>query len=155
MSERLAPEKRPRRDFIGMAGLWASGVAILGSVLGMARLAKPAVTPEKSQIFRLGSAVEFPAGTVKILTERNLRVESRGTGIAVMSLICTHLGCVVGESPGGFKCPCHGSVFDEQGHVLGGPAPRALKWLEVSQAVDGSLIVNAGKEVPPGSYFLA
>jgi len=28
-----------------------------------------------------------------------------------------------------FKCPCHGSVFNESGKCIGGPSPRALDTL--------------------------
>lgn len=52
--------------------------------------------------------------------------------------ICTHLGCspkyepLVGEVsptwPGGFYCPCHGSMFDMSGRVFKGvPAPINLE----------------------------
>ena len=62
--------------------------------------------------------------------------------------ICTHLGCSPSEKftpgavsgigadwPGGFFCPCHGSIFDLAGRVfLSQPAPTNLeipphKWL--------------------------
>ncbi len=62
--------------------------------------------------------------------------------------ICTHLGCSPSEKfapgsregmtedwPGGFLCPCHGSIFDLAGRVyLSQPAPTNLeipphKWL--------------------------
>lgn len=40
--------------------------------------------------------------------------------------LCTHLGCVPTRKPEGWFCPCHGSVFDNSGRVLKGPAPRNL-----------------------------
>jgi menaquinol-cytochrome c reductase iron-sulfur subunit len=44
------------------------------------------------------------------------------------SINCTHLGCPVQYVPGGhiFLCPCHGSIFNDDGTVAGGPAARPL-----------------------------
>ena len=153
MSSRLDDEPVARRDFLGLAGLWCSGLAIFGSLVSMARLPKPRVTPEASKRFRVGKPEEFAAGTVKIITDRNVRLEATDRGVAALSLVCTHLGCIVQESEGGFSCPCHGSKFDASGKVTGGPAPRALPWLTVSQAADGTLMVDAGSETKPGTYY--
>lgn len=153
MSDRLAPEPLPRRDFLGLSGLWAAGLAIFGSLLGMVRLAKPSVLPEAGARFRIGRPDEFPPGTSRVLVERNVRVVSKKEGVAAVSLICTHLGCIVSKTEAGYACPCHGSVFDEDGEVSGGPAPRGLRWLEVSLAADGSLAVDANREVPPGTFY--
>lgn len=48
--------------------------------------------------------------------------------VTVFSPICTHLGCGYRWESGkqAFTCPCHGSVFDREGTVKAGPAPRAL-----------------------------
>ncbi len=70
--------------------------------------------------------------------------------------ICTHLGCSPSEKfasgaasgigadwPGGFLCPCHGSIFDLAGRVfLSQPAPTNLeipphKWLSGSLVLIG------------------
>ncbi len=156
MPGRLEPEPVARRDFLGLAGLWAAGIAIFGSILGMARLPKPSVLPEASARFRIGKPSEFPAGTVKIVPEHKVRIAATEAGVAAMSLVCTHLGCIVDEMPeGGFSCPCHGSKFDATGKVTGGPAPRALPWLAIAQGADGSLIVDKNREVKPNEYFNA
>ena len=152
MPGRLEPKPLPRRDWLGLAGLWAAGAAIVGSLLGMARLPKPRVTPEASSRFRVGSKEEWPAGTIRLMPEHNVRVISTTQGIAAMSLICTHLGCIVGETASGFKCPCHGSQFDADGKVIGGPAPRALRWLEITQAADGAILVDTAREAEAGHF---
>jgi cytochrome b6-f complex iron-sulfur subunit len=121
----------------------------------MARLPVPRVLPEPGSRFRIGRPEEFSPGSTRILVERNVRVVATARGVAALSLVCTHLGCIVAESPEGFKCPCHGSRFDSTGNVLGGPAPRPLRWLEVSRAADGSLLVDAKKEVPQGTFYRA
>jgi hypothetical protein len=37
--------------------------------------------------------------------------------------------------------------------VLQGPAPRGLRWLELSSAADGRLMADLDREVEPGTYF--
>lgn len=52
----------------------------------------------------------------------------------IMIGVCTHLGCIpLGQNPGdnrgqygGWYCPCHGSVYDTDGRIRHGPAPRNL-----------------------------
>ena len=153
MSGRLDPENIPRRDFLGIAGLWAVAAAAAGAMAAMARLPMPRVLPEASSRFRAGTPQAFPAGSVTVLTERHVRVMSTEKGIAAISLVCTHLGCIVGESATGFLCPCHGSSFDARGKVTGGPAPRPLRWLQISQAADGVLVIDTGKEVSPDTFY--
>jgi ubiquinol-cytochrome c reductase iron-sulfur subunit len=49
--------------------------------------------------------------------------------------VCTHLGCVpnerrgmqAGNANGGWLCACHGSVYDESGRIITGPAPLNLE----------------------------
>lgn len=43
--------------------------------------------------------------------------------------ICTHLGCVPLGHDGpydGWRCPCHGSIYDTSGRIRQGPAPSNL-----------------------------
>jgi cytochrome b6-f complex iron-sulfur subunit len=45
-----------------------------------------------------------------------------------LASVCTHQACeITGYAGQTFICPCHGSQFDATGHVVGGPAPRALR----------------------------
>lgn len=153
MSSRLEPDPVGRRDFLGLAGLGAALIALFGSVAGMARLPKPTLMPEPGSRFRIGAMDEIPVGGARVIPERNVRVVRSPRGVAVMSLVCTHLGCIVAEGSEGFNCPCHGSRFGRDGGVLGGPAPRGLRWLEVSRAADGTLLADADREVPAETWF--
>ncbi|MFH1279230.1 MAG: Rieske 2Fe-2S domain-containing protein [Candidatus Eisenbacteria bacterium] len=155
MPSRLEPEPLPRRDFLGLAGLWAAGAAIVGSIAGMARLPVPQVLPEADRRFRIGKPGEFPPGTSRIIPGRNVRVVSEERGIAAVSLVCTHLGCIVSETSDGYSCPCHGSKFGRGGEVIQGPAPRPLRWLEISRAADGALVVDGDREVDPWTFYRA
>ncbi|HJT22458.1 MAG TPA: ubiquinol-cytochrome c reductase iron-sulfur subunit [Nitrospira sp.] len=69
-------------------------------------------------------------------------IRQQGGQVTVFSPMCTHLGCGYhwdGEAQQ-FKCPCHGSVFDVSGRVVGGPAPRPLDALP-SKVDNGRLLV--------------
>lgn len=63
--------------------------------------------------------------------------------VTVYSPICTHLGCGFRWDAAAkrFKCPCHGSEFDPEGKVVGGPAPRPLDRLPV-RIENGRLLVQ-------------
>jgi menaquinol-cytochrome c reductase iron-sulfur subunit len=68
--------------------------------------------------------------------ERAVWLIKRSDGrITAFSPSCPHLGCGYRWIPQDrkFKCPCHASVFDIDGKVLGGPAPRPLDALETKQ----------------------
>jgi cytochrome b6-f complex iron-sulfur subunit len=45
-----------------------------------------------------------------------------------LNAVCTHLGCVVpwNKAENKFKCPCHGSQYNDEGKVIRGPAPLSL-----------------------------
>lgn len=62
--------------------------------------------------------------------------------VTIFSPMCPHLGCGYhwDASESKFKCPCHGSVYDVTGKVLGGPAPRPLDHLP-SKVEEGRLMV--------------
>jgi glycine/D-amino acid oxidase-like deaminating enzyme/nitrite reductase/ring-hydroxylating ferredoxin subunit len=49
--------------------------------------------------------------------------------LTLLSPVCTHMGCVVGWNVAErtWDCPCHGSRFKPDGHVLSGPAETPLR----------------------------
>lgn len=65
------------------------------------------------------------------------------TGFRAVSLVCTHLGCIVrwNAAQKEFECPCHAARFDVEGRVLAGPPPRALPAFNAA-AVQGEVIVS-------------
>jgi menaquinol-cytochrome c reductase iron-sulfur subunit len=58
-------------------------------------------------------------------------VKKPDSSVVAYSSNCTHLGCGYRwiEAQQRFACPCHGSIFDINGTVLAGPAPRPLDTL--------------------------
>ena len=142
-----------RRDFIGLASLGAVLLSSLTVLTGIFRMSKPNVRYEEATKFKIGKIENFPVGTVQKLDERGVFIFATDEGLHAISSVCTHLGCIVAVTDTGFQCPCHGSRYNEQGKVVGGPAPRNLAWLEISQSVDGSLEVDTAKAVPTGTKY--
>lgn len=73
--------------------------------------------------------------------------------VAAISLVCTHLGCTVNRVETGFLCPCHGSQYDSDGLVVGGPAPKTLHWLEIKKVPGGQIEIDSGTSLPENSFF--
>lgn len=143
-----------RRDFLGLAALWSFIAAWLLTFIGLGKFPMPALLPDVSNIFKIGKLEDIPVGTEKIYEEKKVRIVRDHEGIYAVSLICTHLGCIVAKTNEGYSCPCHGSKFNDKGKVVGGPAPKGLNWLEVSQLPSGKLVVNADKSVKAGTKFI-
>ncbi len=143
-----------RRDFLSFSAFAAAIVGVFSAVLGSMRFMKPNVRYEESSKFKIGKPESFPEGSFKDLDDKKVFIYSDKDGIFAISKVCTHLGCIVYAVDWGFQCPCHGSRYNEEGKVIGGPAPRNLPWLEISQEVDGSLVVDAARDVPKGTKYI-
>ena len=150
-SETQNKEGVSRRDFLSTASIGMVVLSALSVFAGLFRMSKPNVRFEEATKFKIGKAENFPVGTVKKLDDKGVFIFSTDEGLHAISSVCTHLGCIVAISDTGFQCPCHGSKYDENGKVIGGPAPRNLAWLEISRSVDGSLMVDTSSAVPAGT----
>ncbi len=142
-----------RRDFLSKASIGAAALTVVSVFAGIFRMFKPTVRYEESMRFKIGKPSDFPVGTVKKIDERGVFIFANDDGMHAISAVCTHLGCIVNVTDWGFQCPCHGSKYNPNGKVIGGPAPRNLAWLEISQNVDGTLVVDASREIPAGTKF--
>jgi len=149
-TETVAVSRRRLLGWITGAGLVGSGVL---SAISNFVFIKPRATYGAPQRFSIGKPDAFPPGTRITLEARRICVVREGAKLAAISTTCTHLGCIVGLSDTGFACPCHGSRFDTDGTVTGGPAPRALPWFKITLAPNGEIEVDKDTEVAPGSYL--
>ena len=136
---------------------WLSGFGLFGSAILSAFsnfvFIKPRATYGQPQRFNIGKPDEYPSGTRISLDVRRVCIVREGNKFAAISTTCTHLGCIVGVAETGFACPCHGSRFDQDGNVTGGPAPKPLPWFKVSLAPNGEIEIDKDTQVEPGSYL--
>jgi len=146
-------KKMSRKDFLKFSVIGACVTAGAMTLIGLLKFPLPSLLPDISNKFKIGSPEDFPVGTTKIFPDKNVIVSRDEKGLFAISLVCTHLGCIVSKTSQGFSCPCHGSKYDEKGDVVKGPAPRALDWFEISQLPSGKLVVDTGKRVLVGKKY--
>lgn len=145
-----AQKEISRRRFLG----FAFGVSLVGLV-GQAGVALLQFFKPRSEPGVFGSEVvagaveEFAPGTVSYIQKGRFYISRlEDGGVLAMWQRCTHLGCTVPwrEDEGQFHCPCHSSLFNRNGEVTGGPAPRPLDLFPV-RLQDGNLVVDTGQPV--------
>jgi cytochrome b6-f complex iron-sulfur subunit len=139
-----------RREFVGIA--W--GIALVG-LFGQAGLAllqffKPRITPGGfgGEVVA-GNVEEFQPGTVNYVRKgRFYVVREEDGGVLALWQRCPHLGCTVPwrEDQDQFNCPCHSSLFNRQGEVIGGPAPRPMDLFPV-RLQDSRLVVDTSQPI--------
>lgn len=149
-SPHFQQQQLTRRRFLGLA-FGASLVALFGQAgVAMIQFFRPRV-----QAGAFGGEVtagvpeEFAPGTVNYVQKGRFYISRlEDGGVLALWQRCTHLGCTVPwrEEEGQFHCPCHSSLFNRNGEVTGGPAPRPLDLFPVSQR-DGNLVVNTGQPI--------
>ena len=131
-----------RRDFLRLA---TTGLLSAAGLIGIAELIRflgfESEQPPKT-VFDVGLASQYAAGSHTLLREVPAILLSSQAGFRAISLVCTHLGCTVEESDGGFTCPCHSSRYDADGNVMRGPARLPLRQLRVETTADGRLLIH-------------
>ena len=128
-----------RRDFLKLVRdgfLYLSGALALG---GFLRFLDFDPNPAPKTEFDLGPTSDYPLGSRTVLSEPPAVLLHNENGFSALSLVCTHLGCMLENNTEGFACPCHGSRFDKDGNVLHGPANQHLHSLRVEITEDGNL----------------
>ena len=146
---RCSAEDPVRRRFLARLGVAAGSLiaAMMGlPVIGYILL--PVSRKMQRQWVSVGPADRFAMGDTVLVSFKNPSAKpwagvSGKTGAWVRRvgesdyiafvLNCSHLGCPVAwdPSPKLFICPCHGSVYYEDGTVAAGPAPFPLQRFQV------------------------
>jgi cytochrome b6-f complex iron-sulfur subunit len=112
-----------RRDFLAKSALAAAALVALEGC-GDGQIGPTAV--------KLGSGTtislqDFPQlakiGTIVPVTAERALVRTSATEFLGLSRVCTHQGCLtdIDTNSNQFQCPCHGSVFSNDGSVIRGP----------------------------------
>lgn len=146
-------ERITRRDFFSIVG-WGGILATLGgSALSFYRFYFPNVLYESQTVFKIGKPEDYPIGlSEKWKKERQIWVVRNERGIYVMISICRHLGCTPNwfQDKQVFLCPCHGSIYDIAGNVLGGPAPKLLWRTAIKiDPIDGQIVIDFNHRQDP------
>jgi cytochrome b6-f complex iron-sulfur subunit len=144
----------PRRSFFQLSLGWlAATFATAASAVAAVRFLVPNVLYEPGQRFKAGKPEDYPDGAVTFLEDERVFLLRQDNTFRCLSGVCTHLGCTVNRADRGYHCPCHGSVFNDQGKVQSGPAPRPLPWFLVTLSKDGRLLVDKSQMVPADKYL--
>lgn len=134
-----------RRQFLGIFALYAFAASVIISVFGFLRMILPAIRNNK-KIIKISKPGAYPISRFTFVPEARIYVFRERKGIRVLSSLCTHLGCTLTKTDDGFRCPCHGSCYDNTGTVKSGPATINLSWFEISRNRNGYLLVHTDKK---------
>ena len=144
-----------RREMIAVGSAFGlMGLAAVGTGGALFKFMFPVVSYGTPQKF-LVSVDDLPDVGDELIFEDQKTVLRRQseTEIAAISLVCTHLGCTVNRVETGFQCPCHGSQYDSDGIVVGGPAPKTLHWLEIKKMPGNQIEIDTGSSLPENSFY--
>ncbi|MCB9419814.1 MAG: Rieske 2Fe-2S domain-containing protein [Ardenticatenaceae bacterium] len=134
MSETKAKKGVSRRQFLGIA--WGGSVALVfgQAAVALLKYIKPVSAGGFGGEVYAGKVEEFAINSINRILAGRFYIARRDDGILALWQKCTHLGCAVPwvEEEGQFHCPCHGSLYNKEGEVIGGPAPRPLDLFPVS-----------------------
>ena len=112
--------------------LWVAPFALLYNYL------TPKVKKDKVITIPVKS---IPYDSVYLIKDKQIGILNRENGITVLSIACTHLGCILNVENDKFICPCHGSMFELNGSVIKGPALKPLKHIKYT-IENNNIIIN-------------
>jgi cytochrome b6-f complex iron-sulfur subunit len=143
--QKLAPEVRKvRRRLVTASILGFLGVDLLMFL----RFFFPRALFEPKTSYTIGYPADFAYG-VDTRFQNNARVwvVRNSEGIFAIFARCTHLGCTPDwkEGEAKFKCPCHGSGYDNEGVNFEGPAPRPMDRAYIALNPSGQIVVDTSR----------
>jgi Rieske Fe-S protein len=98
-----------------------------------------------------GNVSALDVGDLRIVSGAPVVIGRDDEGVYAMTTTCTHQGCDISRtgsvSSSGLHCNCHGSSFDANGSVTGGPAQSALSHFAVDIDENGVITVHTDNVV--------
>jgi cytochrome b6-f complex iron-sulfur subunit len=126
--------------------VWSAVAAFLGAwLIAFFRFFLPRTLFEPSTVFKIGTTADYGLGIdEKWLQKYRIWVDRTPDRLFVIYARCTHLGCTPDwkSAENKFKCPCHGSGYDNEGVNFEGPAPRPMDRAHIEEGPDGQIQVN-------------
>jgi cytochrome b6-f complex iron-sulfur subunit len=141
-----------RRDFLRWTVAGASTFFLVEAAAGFVAFFWP------QKIGKFGTKITVPAADIPAvgaspLVNRDGKfwLINNEDGLLALYWKCPHLGCTVpwNENEEQFHCPCHGSLYDRRGVVLGGPAPRPMDIMAVTVEGDGVVVDTSNIKTRP------
>lgn len=135
-----------RRDLLRVVGTSAGALVVTAAFPGCSH---PTGSPPSGPVSAM-TVADYKMNALRVLSA-NIAVGLDSGGLYAMSSVCTHAGCLLEDNAetisAGLSCPCHGSTFDGNGNVTGGPARTPLQHYAVTVAADGHVTVDGSKPV--------
>jgi len=140
-------QRLPRRYFLKVL----AATAALPSLSTAAGCSSSTVSPETFGDVSGGTVASLPVGTLRVVSGVSAAIGRDAKGVYAMTLTCTHQGCDISThgtvSADGVACSCHGSTFDANGAVTGGPASAPLAHFSVTADAAGNLTVHGAQQI--------
>ncbi|MEV6877513.1 Rieske 2Fe-2S domain-containing protein [Amycolatopsis sp. NPDC051128] len=143
-----APDDVERRILLWGGLITATAAAFGGGVIALTRRTTTNPKPSRptdpgtnsQKVIAAVSAVAVGSSTSFTAPNGSAAYLVRPSADTFMAFLatCTHQGCPITPAGSGFRCPCHGSTFDGNGQVTGGPATKPLNSVPV-RVVDGQV----------------
>jgi cytochrome b6-f complex iron-sulfur subunit len=129
--------------------VWCGVTAFLGAwFVAFLRFFLPRTLFDPPTVFKIGYPSDYALGVdTKWQQKYRIWVDKTPDRLFVIYARCTHLGCTPDwkASENKFKCPCHGSGYDNEGVNFEGPAPRPMDRAHVELAPDGQIVVDVSR----------
>jgi len=148
MTEAKDKKKLTRGQFLGIAWFGSLGLVFAQVGLALVKFIQPVTKGGFGGEVFAGKVEEFAVGTINRVLAGRFFIARSEDGLLALWQKCTHLGCAVPwvEEEKQFHCPCHGSLFNEKGEVVGGPAPRPMDLFPIDIR-NGEVWVDTGKPI--------